>query len=370
VVRTRSVVRLLGAVLIVFVLLGFTAQPSSASGIYSLHSTSESPAVPDGGDWQAVEIGVEFETALAGQITKIRFYKSVSNTGTHTAVVRQNSSIVLASQDFAGETASGWQELTLSTPVAIEPGEVYTVSYYAPNGHYAYEAGAFGSVQTRGPLTFLNGRYSYTQPWTPAGAVLSDSGADYWVDFEFESPNEQPLSMNAAIAPALTFSVGAHGGTCNGVAQSSGISVNSSVASFGSVGVGGVVAAQDLTVDSNAQNGFTVYARSTGPLTAAHGGTVAAVSGTNASPAAFPAPGGSAFGYTTSESNLPGGTANRFTNPSAQWAALSTTDSPVSYANGPVSSDTVCVAYQVRSGNDTPAGAYTTNSIYTVVPSY
>jgi hypothetical protein len=34
------------------------------------------------------------------------------------------------------ETASGWQTVTLSTPVAITANTIYVVSYFSPNGDF------------------------------------------------------------------------------------------------------------------------------------------------------------------------------------------------------------------------------------------
>ena len=43
------------------------------------------PAVVDSGDLTAVEVGFRFRSDVAGTITSLRFYKSTTNTGTHTA---------------------------------------------------------------------------------------------------------------------------------------------------------------------------------------------------------------------------------------------------------------------------------------------
>jgi hypothetical protein len=42
-----------------------------------------------------------------------------------------------------GETATGWQTATLSTPLTLTAGQTNVVSYYAPNGRYSATAAYF-----------------------------------------------------------------------------------------------------------------------------------------------------------------------------------------------------------------------------------
>jgi hypothetical protein len=42
--------------------------------------------------------------------------------------VWSSSGTLLATTTFAGESASGWQEQALSAPLALSPGQTYTVS--------------------------------------------------------------------------------------------------------------------------------------------------------------------------------------------------------------------------------------------------
>ena len=127
------------------------------------------------------------------------------------------------------------------------------------------------------------------------------------------------------------------------------------------------IGAQDLTVSTNAANGYTVSARYTGkPLSGSN--TIADHAGTNGSPTTFAAPGNEAFGYTTSDSTLGTGTANRFTNGGPKWAAFTTANSEVAYSNAPAASDVTCVGYQAGISGLTPAGVYTTTVIFTATP--
>ena len=88
-------------------------------------------------DNAAVEIGTRFRADTDGFVTGIRFYKGTTNTGTHTGHLWSNTGQLLATVTFTGESASGWQEASLSTPVAITANTLYVVSYHAPSGNYA-----------------------------------------------------------------------------------------------------------------------------------------------------------------------------------------------------------------------------------------
>ncbi len=92
---------------------------------------------------------------------------------------------------FAGESASGWQQATLATPVTIAANTVYVVSYLAPAGHYAGDNNGFlaAGVDTP-PLHALrdgtagaNGLYLYGSK--SAFPSASYASSNYWVDVVF-----------------------------------------------------------------------------------------------------------------------------------------------------------------------------------------
>jgi hypothetical protein len=149
-----------------------------------------SPAVAADPDTGAVELGVKFRASQAGFVTGIRFYKGTTNTGTHIGSLWTSSGTKLASVTFAGESASGWQQATFATPVAVTAGTTYVASYYAPNGRYSVNEQYFTSATTNGSLTALldgtdgpNGLYRYgTGGGFPSSTYLS---SNYWVDVVF-----------------------------------------------------------------------------------------------------------------------------------------------------------------------------------------
>ena len=97
----------------------------------------------DQGDPNAVELGVKFKADVDGAISGVRFYKATGNTGTHIGNLWTANGTLLARGTFSGETASGWQQLTFTTPVDITAGTTYVASYYAPRGHYSASSAYF-----------------------------------------------------------------------------------------------------------------------------------------------------------------------------------------------------------------------------------
>ncbi len=149
------------------------------------------PATIDSNDGSSVVLGVKFTSEVAGNVTGIRFYKATTNTGTHVGSLWSTSGTLLASGTFANETASGWQQMYLSSPVAIAANTAYVVSYLAPKGHYSDTSSAFVTVGINNPplqalanTTSLNGVYKYSA--TNVFPTSSYKATNYWVDLDFE----------------------------------------------------------------------------------------------------------------------------------------------------------------------------------------
>jgi hypothetical protein len=111
------------------------------SGPYSWSFTTAGPACPcsiwqdgtptgtsESNDPSAQTLGVQFKAASDGYITGVRFYKEPDDTGAHTGSLWSSSGTLLATGTFSNETASGWQELDFSAPVAVTAGTTYVAS--------------------------------------------------------------------------------------------------------------------------------------------------------------------------------------------------------------------------------------------------
>jgi len=164
---------------------------SSAPATVTLWPSTAVPGTADSGPDSAVELGMKFKSDVAGKITGIRFYKATANTGTHVGNLWSSAGTKLATATFANESASGWQQVNLTTPVAITSNTVYVVSYHVTIGHYSEDDNFFASKGVDNPplhalangVSGGNGVYAYG-----ASSVFPNSTyltANYWVDVVF-----------------------------------------------------------------------------------------------------------------------------------------------------------------------------------------
>lgn len=98
-----------------------------------------------GGDPQSYELGVKFRPLVNGKVSGVRFYKSAADTGSHTINLWSSSGTNLASAAVTGESASGWQQATFTTPVDVVAGTTYIVSYSSPDGYYSFTSAYFAT---------------------------------------------------------------------------------------------------------------------------------------------------------------------------------------------------------------------------------
>src|SRR6185436_1884461 len=79
----------------------------------TLWSAAATPTIIDAGDPTPVELGIRFQSDVAGYVTALRFYKSAANTGPHVGQVWSSAGVLLASVAFGSETPAGWQQMAL-----------------------------------------------------------------------------------------------------------------------------------------------------------------------------------------------------------------------------------------------------------------
>jgi hypothetical protein len=168
------------------------------------------PAVVDGGADAPIELGVTFKADTNGYITGIRFYKSASNTGTHTAHLWNRTGTLLASATFVGESSSGWQQVNFAKPVAITANGVYVASYHTMVGHESVSRYFFAtSGVSRAPLHALanvsgspDGPYTYGS--SSAFPRSTYHSSNYWVDVVFTATAASALQITTPQLPAAT----------------------------------------------------------------------------------------------------------------------------------------------------------------------
>jgi hypothetical protein len=170
----------------------FTTGGTTYSCPCSVFSSSSVPSTISANDSNAVELGMQFTADVSGSVTAIRFYKGAQNTGTHIGHLWTASGTLLATVTFSGETSSGWQTATLSSPVAISANTTYVVSYYAPNGNYSANGGYFNASADAPPLHGLQNTSSHQNGVFKYGAsgfpTSSYNATNYWIDVVFSTP--------------------------------------------------------------------------------------------------------------------------------------------------------------------------------------
>ena len=149
--------------------------------------TTQTPAVTNASDGAGAnyELGMSFTSSAAGQFTAVRFYKATSESGTHTGRIWSSTGTLLGSVTFTNETASGWQQQALTTPITIAANTTYVVSVNTGNTYYVATDSGLSTKVTNGDLSSVvgnNGLYSTTTGTFPTSSYLS---SNYFRDIVF-----------------------------------------------------------------------------------------------------------------------------------------------------------------------------------------
>ena len=172
-----------------------------------------------------LELGMRFKADRAGEITELKYYRSAGDAGD--TDVREghlwtSGGQLLATVTFTSAPgAIGWQVATLATPVAIQPGVEYVVSYRTNNNYFATSGffdpanevsfdgidddaftDLFGVLSApQNTVVNGNGLYKYG-----TAVVMPDEtyqSANYWVDVAFD-----PAEAGQNTPPAITSNGG------------------------------------------------------------------------------------------------------------------------------------------------------------------
>lgn len=311
---------------------------------------------------------------------------------------RPSTTAVSYTTTFSGVTLSLTKCIKLVFSDAATAGAVptgMTTTGAALSGTSTYmptPAGWTGTFTTNGTVTLTNATGETPALATGRTVVLtgitngSTAGTKYFVQFSTYGATDCATSaidsgtitfiytagqaVSLTVDPSIAFTVA---GVANALLVNGATTTVTSTATTIPLGTvttsANAIAAQDLTVTTNAGSGYTVYARYTAAPTSG-ANTIAAWTGTNAAPTAFSAAGTAAFGYTTNDATLATGTVNRFTSVGNVWAGFTTANLEVAYGAAAVASDVTRVGYQVGIAGTTPAGSYSTTVILTATPTY
>ena len=158
----------------------------------TVFSPSQIPGGPISNDGSPIEAGMQFVAQTNGFVTALRYYKPAGIGGARTGNLWTSSGTNLASQVFTGETASGWQQITLATPVPITAGTTYIVSYFSSSGDYMstpdYFTQSVGTGLVQGLAEGANGPDGvYLDTPSSAFPTQDAGGANYYADVVFNT---------------------------------------------------------------------------------------------------------------------------------------------------------------------------------------
>ena len=153
----------------------------------SVWTSSETPSSAQAtNDTAAVNIGLKFNSDVAGSVVAVRFFKGPNNIGPHTVDVWSGSGQKLAETKTSTESSTGWQQANLPTPVHIAAKTDYVVSYLAAKGNYALDKGYQWSSRNSPPLHPSGGNPGvFTYASSTAFPSSTWNSSNYWVDLLF-----------------------------------------------------------------------------------------------------------------------------------------------------------------------------------------
>ena len=200
----------------------------NAGAQVSLWSSGTTPGNPGNCADASTELGLRFQSSVAGTISAIRFYKSSSNTGTHVGRLWTSNGTLLSSATFTSETASGWQQVTLPGAVSIAANTIYVVSYSSPNGFYSQDQNFFTTTAySNGVLTALEssvnggggtnggGNGVYARPGGTFPSRASTYNANAYVDVVFTQTVNVSVTLSW-VSVSLASSYNLYRGTVSG----------------------------------------------------------------------------------------------------------------------------------------------------------
>jgi hypothetical protein len=157
------------------------------------------PANPSIADPNPYELGVKFRSDVSGFVTGVRFYKGTGNTGTHVGHLWTSAGGVLGTATFTNETATGWQQVSFGSPIAISANTTYVASYFTPAGNYAADRPYFATNGVDVPPlhALMDGVDGPNGVYASGGGFPTSSfqATNYYVDVVFNNSN--PPSVNA-----------------------------------------------------------------------------------------------------------------------------------------------------------------------------
>ena len=152
----------------------------------SFFASGAKPAATKTNDTADYELGMRFRATADGEISALRYYRGTADAGdtdTRTMSLWSSTGTKLASVTITSTAgADGWQVGNLSSPIDVDAGKTYTVSYTTKK-NYAYNESYFSSQKTSADgkiVALANGGVFNDTPGKLPGQVWHSS--NYWAD--------------------------------------------------------------------------------------------------------------------------------------------------------------------------------------------
>jgi hypothetical protein len=187
-------------------------------------------------DGTGLELGMRVTAAQAATVTELRYYRAVgdsADTDVRAGHLWDSTGHLLGTVTFTSTAGqSGWQTATLATPISLQAGQTYTVSYHTadnyvatggyfttshsdPTGEFTAPAGANGVYAYGNGTTLPAGTFGSTNYWVDLGATIptntSNTPPVFTSSASFNTPENQlavgSLSATDANNDALVFSI-------------------------------------------------------------------------------------------------------------------------------------------------------------------
>ncbi len=215
---------------------------------------------------------------------------------------------------------------------------------------------------------------------TSSSTAYSDTcyiGITTYSDLGITSVDNGNVPFNFTQDPSMTFTIGgvSSGTSTNGVSTTATTTYNT--IPFGHIIINDVnYAAQQLTVTTNAPNGYSVYMKVSTQLTGIYTGTLVSPfsgnSATWASPQSWRVPTGTTngtdtmwFGANTSDTRVSG-----WSSASAKFGPANSTNNVVMYSSSADTGTSAYVTYAIEGNIYQDPDTYSGNIEYTIVPNY
>lgn len=336
--------------------------------VHKVNAGTLTPAKVTISDSRASGVGVSYQynftTTVSTGIKRIDIQFCTTASGTCTAATGISTTAVqLTSNNLSGSS------ITTTAPaqnqIQVNVGSTATQSPTAVSL-------VFGNITN--PSTANTTYFSRITTYSDTGSTTIDDASVAFAILDTTS-----IAVSAAVDSTFSFTVAGVGTTSTVNGAGTNITTTATTIPFGTLTSSATkIAAHDLTVVSNALNGYQITVKSLiSPPLNDGSNNIDPFTGTNTAPAAWSSPNGSSasvntgwFGYTTNDSALGSGTADRFTDSGPKWAGVTATASEIAYNAGAVSTETTRVGWEIEVNNLQPSGDYTGTVILVATPTY